>query len=146
MRLSLLTPVLMTGLSFATMTQAADPDPQKAGRALLDSWNNTMKQKDAVAHAELYMEDAVQITPGGLISGRKAIEARTARTLKDFNTNPSTLDNSVILNGVMLRNGQWSGTSSNGNVSMKGYWSDVDVEDGGKWKIKQETYNVTPLN
>jgi hypothetical protein len=146
MRLSLLTSILTIGLSFATMTQAADPDPQKVGRALLDSWNKTMQQKDAVAHAELYTEDAVQITPGGPISGRNAIKARTDRTLKDFNLNPSTLDNSVILNGVMLRNGQWSGTYLNGNVSMRGYWSDVDVEDGGKWKIKQETYNVTPPN
>ena len=58
----------------------------------------------------------------------------------------STLDSSVIVNGVMLRNGQWSGTSSDGKVSLKGYWSDVDVEDGGKWKIKQETYNITQPN
>jgi ketosteroid isomerase-like protein len=77
MRLSLLTPVLMIGLSFATMTQAADPDPQKVGGAILDSWNKTIQQKDAAADAELYTEDAVQITPSGVISGRKAIKART---------------------------------------------------------------------
>ena len=146
MRLSPLTPVLMIGLSFATTTQAADPDPQKAGRALLDSWNNTMQQKDAVAHAELYTDDAVQNTPGGPISGRQAIKARTDQTLKTFKLNPSTLDSSIIVNGVMLRSGQWSGAPSDDKVSMKGYWSDVDVEDGGKWKIKQETYNVTPPN
>lgn len=146
MRLSLLTPILMVGLSFATMTQAADPDPQQAGRALCDDWNNTMQKKDAAAHAELYTEDAVQITPGGPISGRKAIKAQTDQTLRSVNLNPSTLDRSIMVHGVMLRSGQWSGTSSDGKVSLNGYWSDVDVEDGGKWKIKQETYNVTPPN
>jgi uncharacterized protein (TIGR02246 family) len=146
MRLPLLTPILMIGLSFATTTQAADPDSQKSGHALLESWNKTMEQKDAAAHAELYTDDAVQITPNGPISGRKAIKAQTDQSLKNLKLNPSTLDSSVILNSVMLRHGQWSGTSSDGKVSLKGYWSDVDVEDGGKWKIKQETYNVTPPN
>jgi hypothetical protein len=31
-------------------------------------------------------------------------------------------------------------------LSVEPPWSDVDIEDGGTWKIKQETYNVTPQN
>ena len=52
----------------------------------------------------------------------------------------------MIGNGVMLRAGTWSGTYNgpNGPVHLKAYWSDTDVRDGNTWKIRQETYNVTP--
>jgi uncharacterized protein (TIGR02246 family) len=146
MRVSVFTPFLIIGISFATITQAADQDASAASTALCDTWNATMKQKDAAAHADLYTEDAVQITPHGLISGKTAIKVTTEQALKDYKFNPSTVYNSVILNGIMLRTGQWSATSADGKTAIKGYWSDVDVQVHGKWKIKRETFNFTPTS
>jgi hypothetical protein len=87
------------------------------------------------------------VTPHGLISGRASIESDAAEGFKVYTSDPSTLEQvKMIGNGVMLMAGTWSGTYNgpNGPVHLKGYWSDTDVRDGNTWKIRQETYNVTP--
>ncbi|MGA9017019.1 MAG: nuclear transport factor 2 family protein [Acetobacteraceae bacterium] len=131
----------------AAAQQVSEQDAQQAGRSVLDAWNKTFQQKDAAGHAALYTEDAVRVTPHGLISGRASIESDAAEGLKDYTPDPSALDQvKMIGNGVMLRAGTWSGTyhGPSGPVHLKGYWSDTDVRDGNTWKIRQETYTVTP--
>jgi hypothetical protein len=53
----------------------------------------------------------------------------------------------VIGNDAIWASGTWSGTWSgqNGPVQMSGKWVDVYVPDGTSWKIRADTYNVTPL-
>lgn len=129
----------------AAAQEVSEQDAQRVGQSMLDAWNKTAR--DAAAHAALFTEDAVRITPQGLISGRAAIERTMGAADKDYTPDPSKLEQvKLIGNGVMLRAGTWSGTykGPNGPVHLKGYWSDTDVRDGNGWKIRQETYNVTP--
>jgi uncharacterized protein (TIGR02246 family) len=141
-------PALM--LSFAASAAAqhvSEQDARQAGQSVLDAWNKTMQQKDAAAHAVLFTEGAVQVTPHGLISGRASIESRAAEDFKSYAADASKLEQvKMIGNDVMLRSGTWSGTYNgpNGPVHLKGFWSDADVRDGDTWEIKQETCNVTP--
>ncbi len=131
----------------ATAQQVSEQDARKAGQSVLDAWNKAALQKDAVANAALFTEDAVRVTPNGLISGRAAIERRAVEDFKAYTPDPSKLEKvTMIGSAVMLRAGTWSGTynSPHGPMHLKGYWSDTDVRDGDTWKIHQETYNVTP--
>jgi len=131
----------------AAAQQVSEQDAWQAGQGVLDAWNKTSQQKDAAGHAALFTEDAIRITPRGIISGRAAIESQAAEALKACTTDPSTLERVLMIgNGVMLRAGSWSATcnSPNGPLHLKGYWSDTDVRDGNTWKIRQETYNSTP--
>jgi uncharacterized protein (TIGR02246 family) len=141
-------PVLAMGLAVSVAAQqVSEQDAQQAGQSVLDAWNKTYQQKDAAGHAALFTEDAIRVTPHGLISGRASIENDAAEGFKVYTSDPSTLEQvKMIGNGVMLRAGTWSGTYNgpNGPVHVKGYWSDTDVRDGNTWKIRQETYNVTP--
>ena len=144
----MIAPAFAVGLAAsAAAQQASDQDARQLGQSFVDAWNKTMLQKDAAAHAALYAEDAVQVTPQGLVSGRAAIERGTAEAFKVFTFDPSKLEKlKMIGNGVVLRAGTWSGTYNgpHGPVRQAGYWSDTVVRDGDSWKIQQETYNVTP--
>ncbi len=62
---------------------------------MLDAWNRTMIAKDIPAHTELYTEDAMQVTPFGIISGRAAITKSLEGCRKVYTVNPSTLTNVV---------------------------------------------------
>ena len=140
-------PVLAMGLAVSAAAQVSEQDAQQAGHSLLDAWDKTVQQKDAAGHAALFTEDAIRVTPHGLISGRAAIERDAAAAFKVVTSDFSTLEQvKMIGDNVMLRAGTWSGTytAPNGPVHLKGYWSDTDVRDGNTWKICQETYNITP--
>jgi uncharacterized protein (TIGR02246 family) len=146
-RFLLIAPVLVCLAAPAIAQQLSEQDVLRAGQNLLDAWNRTAQQKDAAAHAALYTEDAVQVTPQGLISGRAAIESRAAQDFKSLTLDPSKLEQTnMIGTEVMLRTGTWSGTYNgpHGPMHLNGYWSDADVREGNTWKIRQETYNVTP--
>ena len=147
-RFLMIVPALVMSLAAsASAQQVSEQDARQAGQSVLDAWNKTAQQKDAAAHAALFTEDAVQVTPEGLISGRASIESRAAADYKVYSGDPSKLEQVMMVGTeVMLRAGTWSGTynGSNGPVHLKGFWSDVDVRDGNTWKIKQETYNVAP--
>jgi len=147
-RFLMIVPALMVGLAASSgAQQVSEQDARQAGQSILDAWNKTAQQKDAAAHAALFTEDAVQVTPRGLISGRAAIESHAAEDFKSFTADPSKLEQAKMIGSeVMLRAGTWSGTYNgpHGPVYLKGYWSDTDVRDGSTWKIRQETYNVTP--
>ena len=125
-------PVLAVGLAVsAAAQQVSEQDAQQAGQGLLDAWNKTRE------------------TPQGLISGRAAIESAIAAEPKDYTSDPRKLEQvKMIGDEVMLRAGTWSGTYNGPNrpVHLKGYWSDTDVRNGNTWKIRQETYNVTPAS
>jgi ketosteroid isomerase-like protein len=92
-RFFMIVPALAVGLAAsAAAQQVSEQDARQAGQNVLDAWNKTMQQKDAAAHAALFTEDAVQVTPQGLVSGRVAIESRAAEGFKSFTSDPSKLE------------------------------------------------------
>jgi uncharacterized protein (TIGR02246 family) len=111
-----------------------------------DAYNN----KDAEAAAALFTEDAVLVTPDGMVFGRQAIEKRYADTFQrspmtDFLSRRDRLQLNAIDNAVWSV-GEWWGTlqSQNGPAFAWGYWTTIYVREGDDWKIRMLTSNSAP--
>ncbi len=125
----------------------SNADARQSADRFMDAFNDASKNKDAAALARLFTEDAFIVTPGGTISGRAAIAKWREDGFKDFTAEPAKLDRvDVIGSDVRLRSGTWAGTfqSANGPVQVHGYWATTDVFDEGAWKIRMETFGMSP--
>jgi ketosteroid isomerase-like protein len=103
-----------------------------------DAYNN----KDAEAASALFTEDAVLVTPDGMVFGRQAIKERYADTFQhwpitDFLRRRERLRLNAIDNAVWSV-GEWSGSLQNqtGPVIVWGYWSTIYVREGDAWKMR----------
>ena len=103
-----------------------------------DAYNN----KDAEEAATLFTEDAVLVTPDGMVFGRPAIEKRYAETFQrqpftDFFSRRDRLQLNAIDNAVWSA-GEWFGTfqSQTGAVFAWGYWSTIYVRESDAWKMR----------
>src|SRR5262249_55753724 len=92
-----------------------------------DAYNN----KDAEAAAALFTENAVLVTPDGMVFGRQAIKERYAETFQrwritDFLSRRERLRLNAIDNAVWSI-GEWSGSlqTQTGPVLVWGYWSTI---------------------
>lgn len=144
----LISSALAIGLAMPVLAQqtSSEQDTRQAAESFVDAFNSAVRKKDAAGLAALYTEDAFIVTPEGTISGRSAIEKSSAENFKVF-TESAKLERVVVIgNGMRVRSGSWAGTLQvpNGPIQLKGYWATTDVLDGGTWKIRMETYNVTP--
>ena len=111
-----------------------------------DAYNN----KDAEAAAALFTEDAVLVTPDGMVFGRQAIEKRYADTFQrwpitDFLGRRDRLRLNAIDNAVWSV-GEWSGTlqTQTGPLLVWGYWSTIYVREGDAWKMRMLTLTERP--
>ena len=135
----------LTTLIVAPETVLAD-DTRQAAQAVVDAYNRATKNKDSAALGTLYADDAFLVTPEGVVSGRIAIEKFSEEGFKVFDEE-AKLDRAEMLGkGVRVRSGTWAGVfrGQKGPVPLKGHWSTTDVFEGGKWKIRMETFNTTP--
>jgi ketosteroid isomerase-like protein len=114
--------------------------------AFLKEFDDAMVKGDAVAAAALFTEDACFVDPtAGLIYGRKAIKKFFSDGFKKipFISHVSTPDQHSphVLDTAgdkVWTSGQWNVTlqaPDGAPVQMKGYWLDVDVRKGNRWKI-----------
>jgi ketosteroid isomerase-like protein len=114
-----------------------------------DAYNN----KDAEAAAALFTEDAVLVTPDGMVFGRTAIETRYAETFQrqpftDFLSRRDRLQLNAIDNAVWST-GEWFGTfqSQTGPVFAWGYWSTIYIREGDAWKMRMlSIFDHRPLS
>ena len=149
--LRLMTMISAVAIALAMPVRAqqapTEQEARQAAESFVDGFNKAVQKKDAAGVAALFTEDALMVTPDGTISGRAAIEKWRADGFKVFTQEPSKLDRVVMIGpGVRVRSGSWAGTvqDANGPMQMKGYWTTTDVLDGGTWKIRMETFNMTP--
>ena len=115
--------------------------------AFVKKFDDAMVKGDAAAAAALFTEDACFVNPtAGPIHGRKAIEKFFADGFQNirFISHVSTPDrHSPHIIGTagdrVLTSGEWNVTlqAKDGAppVQMKGFWLDVDVRKGNRWKI-----------
>ena len=103
-----------------------------------DAYNN----KDAEAAAALFTEDAVLVTPDGMVLGRQAIQKSYVDSFQrwpitDFLSRQEPLQLNAIDNAVWSV-GEWWGTlqSQTGPVIASGYWSSIYVREGDAWKMR----------
>ena len=115
--------------------------------ALSMKYEDAYKEKDATALAALFTEDAVCVTPEGLISGRQAIEKAYSDELQRC---PETshiyqADQLNAIGNEAWSVGKWWLTllGENGPVFVRGYWSALFVREGVGWKVRMMTFNET---
>jgi ketosteroid isomerase-like protein len=160
MKIRLLIALASLAISFAlpALAQQTNTPDQQLRQQLLalakkfeDAWNNN----DAVALAALFTEDAVLVEQSGAVNGREAIEKHYADLFQNvhFSNNVTTYNdpNSPHIIGTagneMWENGEWSMTyqvKGGDPVQIKGYHSSIAVREGGVWKKRMLTSNVTP--
>ena len=109
---------------------------------------------DAAALAALYTWDAIIVTSQGPVYGRDAIENWYADQIEQWHpknhvdkVDPDSLRLIGTAGDAVCLNGELSETTKDPNgglTEIKGYWSSVYVREGDTWKIRLDTFNVTP--
>jgi uncharacterized protein (TIGR02246 family) len=128
------------------MQDTADPQ-MKQIVALFMKFDEAFNRSDAAAIAASFTEDAIQVAPEGVFSGRQAIEKRYAESV--FQQWHSSDHVGKILEVITVGNGicsvgEWSSNARNGDgstIQANGYFSTVLVREGDTWKIRISTFN-----
>ena len=128
------------------MQDTADPQ-MKQIVALFMKFDEAFNRSDAAAIAASFTEDAIQLAPEGVFSGRQAIEKRYAESV--FQQWHSSNHVGKILEVITVGNGicsvgEWSSNARNSDGSTtqaNGYFSTVLVREGDTWKIRISTFN-----
>jgi hypothetical protein len=119
-------------------------DPQIIDQlnAKYQKYDEAFNKNDAAAVAAFFTEDAVLLTDQGPIYGREAIEKYQSDAFKQFRFinhvgkpdqySPHTIGSEG--------NELWS----NDPIPLKGYWSEIYVREGDAWKVRLQTWNITP--
>ena len=109
-----------------------------------DAYNN----KDAEAAAALFTEDAVLVTPDGMVFGRQAIEKRYADTFQRWPITTSSGEGLCLnaIDNAIWSTGKWWSTrqGQTGPKFESGFWSAIYVRDGDAWKIRLLTISDAP--
>jgi uncharacterized protein (TIGR02246 family) len=116
---------------------------------MLRAWGDAHVKQDAHAAAGFFTEDAVRIGPRGIVTGRDAIEKAIQAGFESFNDEGGSVEPTLITlnDNTIARMGTWRGvyhTTQGETLHMKGYWSAILVRDGDTWKVREETFNVSP--
>jgi uncharacterized protein (TIGR02246 family) len=129
------------------MKDTVDPQIAQQIRERGKKYDEAFNQNDATAVAALFTEDALQVTPEGLYSGRQAIEKRYAEevfTRSHGNNHVIKTDQVVAIGDEVCSVGEWSCTvqdQSGSTIQVHGYYTDVNFREGDTWKVRISTFN-----
>jgi len=113
-------------------------------------YDAAFNKNDAVAVATLFTEDAIQVAPEGVFSGRQAIEKRYAEQVFQqwhCNNHVGKVSQVIVVGNEVVWIGEWSCNFRDSDGSTKqvhGYYSDVGVREGDTWKTRISTFNLVP--
>jgi uncharacterized protein (TIGR02246 family) len=124
----------------------ADPQTALEIRAFSKKYSEAYNKHDATALAALFTEDAVYVTPEGLVLGRQAMEKQHADVFQQWHpTNHiSTVDQVHSIGSNVWKVGEWSCIlqTPEGPFPIKGYFSSICVRQGDAWKECMLAYNM----
>ena len=112
---------------------------QEVGRQYVAAYN----RQDAAAIASLFAEDAVRVTPYGIIQGREAIRSHFENAFKAGSHDLSDVIRVYRASGTAV----WeagSYTVQVGQRHRRGYFATTFVREGGGFKIRDVTVNFAP--
>jgi ketosteroid isomerase-like protein len=131
-----------------------DPQIIEQLNAKYQKYDEAFNKNDAAAVASFFTEDAVLLTDQGPIYGREAIEKYQSDAFKQFRFinhvakpdqySPHTIGRE---GNELWSNGEWSLTlqgETGDPIPLKGYWSEIYVREGDAWKVRLQTWNITP--
>ena len=139
--------------ALAQQTNTPDPQLRQEFVAFLKKLDETYNHNDADAVAANFTQDAVLVTPFGLIFGRPHIKQWYTGLFKTVHLSNllSTADeDSPHLIGTK-RNALWAtgtwGTTGQGqtgaSAEAKGYWSAIGTREGQDWKLRMLSSHFT---
>jgi uncharacterized protein (TIGR02246 family) len=132
------------------MKDTADPQIAQQIRERSKKYDEAFNKNDATAVAALFTEDALQVTPEGLYSGRQAIEKRYAEQVfhrLHGNNHVIKTDQVIAVGNEVCSVGEWSCTvqdQSGSTIQVHGYYTDVNFREGDTWKVRISTFNFAP--
>jgi uncharacterized protein (TIGR02246 family) len=147
---------LISGVALQGIAQWKDTADPRAAEQLVSFYDSALRmkyekafnEKNAVAMAALFTEDALLVAPEGLFSGREAIEKRYADVfqrspLTDFFGVRSQLN---AIGSELCAVGKWWALfqTERGPSQVGGYWLEIYARQGDGWKIRVSVFNVTP--
>jgi uncharacterized protein (TIGR02246 family) len=140
--------------TFAQQTNTPDPQLRQKVLEMAKNFENAWNNNDASALAGLFTEDAVLVNDSGPVYGREAIKKYYADLFQKvhFSNQVSTLDQDSphLIGGdgnEVWETVAWSATiqaKGGGPIQIKGYASSIAVREGGVWKKRMLTVNLTP--
>jgi uncharacterized protein (TIGR02246 family) len=149
----LLAPLLGLSACFAASALALSGDLAGDTRALEQIGELNLQLKTALSAdnaadlAALFTEEAVCVTPEGVLSGRDAIAEGLEHVFRDscMTSQIFQIDQLHSLGNDAWSVGQWWTTlrSLQGTTFLSGYWSAILVQDGGGWKMRMLTLSET---
>ena len=138
----------------AQQKDTLDPQLRQVADALSKKFDEAYDNNDAAAVAALFTEDAVLVTTQGTIYGREAIEKHYADVFQKVHfsnhiAKPDQYSPHIIgtAGNEIWATGEWSLTIKGQNfgpIEEKGYWTEIYVREGDAWKVRMQTWNVTP--
>ena len=124
----------------------ADPQTAEELRAFTVKHAEIYNKHDATAYGAFFTEDAVQVTPEGMIYGRQAIEKKYADAFERWQPINCVVkvDQVNAIGNEAWKIGEWSCTlqSQDGPFPIKGYFASVHVRVDGVWKERLTCYNM----
>ena len=100
-------------------------------------------RQDAAGVAALFAEDALRVTPQGIIQGRDAIQKDSDKRFQsrfhDLSITPLIVR---ALGNSIWEAGEW--TMKIGDQPVRGYFAMTLVREGNTFKIRDDTFNVVP--
>ena len=140
--------------ALAQQKDTVDPQLRQVADALSKEFDEAYDNNDAAAVAALFTEDAVLVTTQGPIYGREAIEKHYADVFQKVHfsnhiAKPDQYSPHIIgtAGNEIWATGEWSLTIKGQNfgpIEEKGYWTEIYVREGDAWKVRMQTWNVTP--
>ena len=134
----------------------ANPQLRQEIDAFVKEFDQAKNNNDAVAVAALFTDDAILVTDSGPIYGREAIEKYHTDLFQKVHfsnhlgkADPNSIRGIDTAGNEVWSNGEWTNTiqgKDSGPIQLKGYWSAIQVREGGAWKDRMQTWNITPAS
>jgi len=124
----------------------ADPKTVEELRAFTVKHSEAYNKNDATAYATFFTEDAVQVTPEGMIYGQQAIQKKHAELFEQWHPSNHLVKVEQVntIGNDAWKIGEWSCTlqTEGGPYPIKGYFASIMVRVDGVWKERMTCYNM----
>ena len=126
-------------------TDTADPQTAQEIRAWIVKHAESYNKHDAAAYAAFFTEDAVHVTPEGVLYGRQAIERKYANDFQQWHPTDYVVKVHQVhaIGNDVWKIGEWSCAlkTPEGLFPAKGYFAAILVRADGGWKERLTCYN-----
>jgi ketosteroid isomerase-like protein len=142
--LGLLIASMLIGLALPSLGQQdVLQSDQQALRDFEMQLTTAFNRQDAASVASLFTEDALRVTPQGIVQGREAIQKDMDKRFQShFHDLSANITIVRAFGNSIWEAGEWS--MMIGDRPVRGYFSATVVREGDKYKIRDETFKVVP--